>query len=209
MEEIIIVGTGGHAKVVADIIEKRGDKVIGFLDGVHPQGLFLGCNILGSDDEYERFLNFKFVVAIGDPNARERIVNKMEKASWYTAIHPSAIISSLGVKIEEGTVICANVVINPFANIGKHCIINSSACVEHDNVIDDFVHISVGAKLAGSVVVKKKTWVGIGSVVKEKTFICENCMIGAGAVVVQNICLPGKYCGVPARKMKEENVNEI
>lgn len=99
----------------------------------------------------------------------------------------------------QGTVVMANAVINPGAVIGKHCIINTGAIVEHDNTIEDYVHVSVGAKLAGNVHVGRKTWVGIGATVKNNVSVCEDCMIGAGAVVINNIVEKGTYIGIPAR----------
>ena len=100
--------------------------------------------------------------------------------------------------------IMANAVVNAGAKIGKHCIINTGAIVEHDNQLDDYVHVSVGAKLAGTVSVGKSTWIGIGVSVKNNLSICSNCMIGAGAVVVKDIVNAGTYVGVPVRKKVEK-----
>ena len=95
-----------------------------------------------------------------------------------------------------------NAVINAGAKIGEHCIINTGAIVEHDNILENYVHISVGAKLAGTAHVGIATWIGIGASVSNNLSICENCMIGAGAVVVKDITESGTYIGVPARRMK-------
>ncbi|HIX81308.1 MAG TPA: hypothetical protein H9980_04960 [Candidatus Erysipelatoclostridium merdavium] len=98
----------------------------------------------------------------------------------------------------------ANAVVNPGASIGKHCIINTSAVVEHDNIIEDYVHISVGAKIAGTVHIGKRTWIGIGATVKNNISICNDCMIGASGVVVKDILIPGTYIGVPATMEREK-----
>ena len=95
-----------------------------------------------------------------------------------------------------------NVVINARVSIGRHCIINTGAIIEHDNVIDDFSHVSVGAALGGTVAVGKKVWIGIGSVVKNNISVCDNVMIGAGSVVVHDIKEEGTYIGVPAKLKK-------
>lgn len=87
----------------------------------------------------------------------------MSDALWYTAVHPTSVISGIQVEISVGTVVMANAVINSCSYIGRHCIINSGAVIEHDNRIEDFVHVSVGAKLAGTVSVGKGTWIGIGA----------------------------------------------
>ena len=96
----------------------------------------------------------------------------------------------------------ANTCINPNTKIGKHCIINTGAIVEHDNIIDDYVHISPNATLCGTVKVGEYTHIGAGSVIKNSITITNNCIIGAGGVVVNNIEESGTYVGVPANKIK-------
>lgn len=201
-ESVVIIGASGHGKVIADIIIKSGDRVVGFLDdGVEKGTDVAGIEVLGTVDDYVKWADFSFVTAIGDPYVREKIADKLP-VKWYTAIHPAAVISSLDVKIGEGTVVMANAVINSCAKIGKHCIINTSAVVEHDNVLEDFVHISPNAALAGAVQVGKSTHIGVGACVKQVTSIVPDCTIGAGAAVVKNINEKGIYAGTPARKIK-------
>lgn len=201
-ESVVIIGASGHGKVIADIIIKSGDRVVGFLDdGVEKGTDVAGIEVLGTVGDYAKWADFSFVIAIGDPYVRGKIADKLP-VKWYTAIHPAAVISSLDVKIGEGTVVMANAVINSCAKIGKHCIINTSAVVEHDNVLEDFVHISPNAALAGAVQVGKFTHIGVGACVKQVTSIAPNCTIGAGAAVVKNINEKGIYAGTPARKIK-------
>ena len=192
-KQVIIIGASGHGKVIADIVLKSGDTIKGFLDDFYENDTFIGFPVLGKSDNYMEYNDCYFIVAIGNPIIRERIVNHLRDVKFYTAIHPQAIISSIGVHIGEGTVIIS------CADIGKHCIINTSSVVEHDNVIEDYVHVSVGTKLAGTVHVGKSTWVGVGATVKNNVSICDDCMIGAGAVVVKDIKEKGTYIGVPAR----------
>lgn len=200
MKDVIIIGTGGHAKVIADIVLCSGDNLVGFLTSDRDKTTFIDRPVLGTDADYAKYTGCCFVIAIGDSRARERIASSMTGAKWYTAIHPSAVVSSLGVHIGEGSAVMANAVINPFAKTGAHCIINTGAIVEHDNVIGDYAHISVGAKLAGTVHVGDHTWVGVGASVRNNISICDGCIIGAGAVVVKDIASPGIYVGVPAEK---------
>ena len=202
MKDVIIIGTGGHAKVVADIVLSSRDHLVGFLTSDNSKNDFMGWPVLGKDTEYHKFADFYFAIAVGNPDVRERISNSMNGVKWYTAIHPSASVSAVHVSVGDGSVIMANAVVNPYAQIGNHCIINSNAVVEHDNRIEDFVHISVGAELAGTVRIGKRTWIGAGATVSNGTCICQDCMIGAGAVVVKNIGIPGTYVGVPAHKIK-------
>lgn len=203
MKSVIIIGASGHGKVIADIILKSKDKVYGFLDDNEELGdSFCGFSILGKIDEYKKFIgDYEFIIAIGNAKIREAISDRLTNVKWHTAIHPTAVISNINVVINEGTTIMANAVVNPGASIGKHCIINTSAIVEHDDSIADYVHVSVGAKLAGNVNIGKNTWIGIGATIKNNITICGECMIGAGAVVVDDISVDGIYVGIPAVKM--------
>lgn len=192
--KVVIIGAGGHGRVVADIVRANNDIVVGFLDDAPYE------DILGPVSDMDKYLDFQFVVAIGNSAIREKFSNF--DCKYYTAIHPSAIISP-SVKIGEGTVVMPNAVINADAVIGKQCIINTASVIEHDNHIGDFAHVSVGAKLGGTVNIGKHTWIGIGSTVSNNITICDNCMIGAGAVVLKDINKSGTYVGVPARRIKE------
>lgn len=201
--QVVIIGASGHGKVVADIVLRSGDTVVGFLDDApNLPPAICGIPYLGPVSNYRKFRRAEFIIAIGNAVTRQKLAGMLENVTWYTAIHPNAVISSLGTSIGKGTVIAANAIVNPGASIGMHCIINTAAVVEHDNILGDFVHVSVGAKLGGTVRVGNRTWIGIGTAVKNNLTVCGDCMIGAGAVVVKDIETPGTYTGVPARKMK-------
>lgn len=201
-EQVIIIGAGGHGKVIADIVRSCGDSVLGFLDdSPNPSTSVCGIPVLGRSEDYVNYPEAKLVIAIGNGAVRRKVAQRLTDARWYTAIHPSAVISPMGTAIGEGTVIMAGAVVNPCAIIGKHCIINTKASVDHDNRIGDYTHISVGATLAGTVTVGDTVWVGAGAVVSNNISVCADCMIGAGAVVVRSIEEPGTYVGVPARKI--------
>lgn len=197
--QVIIVGAGGHAKVVADIVRASGNEVIGFLDDKDPSEL-PGFTILGKVSETNRFSErYDFASGIGHNGTRQRIMDAYP-VHWLTVIHPSAIIAP-DVQIDAGTVVMANAVVNTGSRIGRGVIINTAATVDHDCVLEDFVHISPGAHLAGTVFVGSRTWVGIGSVVSNNLSICSGCIIGAGAVVVRDIETAGTYVGMPAHKV--------
>lgn len=201
-DSVIIIGASGHGKVVADIIEKSGDKVMGFLDDdIDLPEMFIGFPILGTVNEYIQYLEYKFIVAIGDAAIREHIFNALSNVRWYTAIHPACIIGK-GVQIGIATVVAAGAVLNPYSKVGKGCIINTGSIVDHDCTVDDFAHISVGSHLAGMVYIGKRTWVGIGANIRNNIRICNDCIIGAGAAVVSNIEKSGIYVGVPASRLE-------
>lgn len=188
-KNVVILGASGHGHVIADIVTASGDKVIGFLDDDSSK------DVIGKISDYSNFDNVEFVIGIGNTDVRKKLSKLPLK--WYTAIHPSAVVS-VSAEIGEGTVVMPNVVINSQSIIGKHCIINTGAIVEHNNEIGDYSHISVGARLGGTVIIGKEVWVGIGSTIRNNNFICDKCIIGAGAVVVKSIVESGTYIGVPA-----------
>lgn len=199
--EVIIIGAGGHGKVVADIIAKSNDKVIGFLDDSNSIDRILTYPVLGKASDCNKYQDKEFFLAIGNNETRKRIATEYPMLKFYTAIHPSAIISE-NVNISEGACVMAGAVINSSAEIGKHCIINTSSVIEHDDIISDFVHISPGAVLCGTVIVGECTHIGAGATVKNNVKIAPNVVVGAGATVVDDITEMGIYCGVPARKLK-------
>jgi hypothetical protein len=97
----------------------------------------------------------------------------------------------------------AGVIINPSSKVGKGCIINTGSTIDHDNNLEDFIHLSPGSHLAGNVKVGKGSWLGIGSIISNNVYITENCIIGAGFVVLEDIYQSGTYVGVPARKISK------
>lgn len=205
-QKVIIIGAGGHAKVIADIILKNNDELIGFLDdniGIGKK-VIEKYSVIGKLNDCIQLYNsdnsIKFIIGIGDNKIREKI-SKKYNLPYYTAMHPTSTIG-LGVKIKEGTAIMANTTINVNASIGKHCIINTGAIIEHDNEIEDFVHVSPNAAIAGTVKIGKRTHVGIGACIKNNISVCEDAIIGAGAVVVNNIEVKGTYMGIPAKLIK-------
>lgn len=194
-ERVIIIGAGGHGKVVADIVTACGDTVVGFLDDDTSKE-----NVLGPVCNASLYPDCRFVIAIGNNEVRKNLADQLQ-LSWYAAVHPTAVISPSAV-INEGTVVMANAVVNADAVIGMHCIVNTAAIVEHENLLADFVHISPNAALGGNVRVGQSTHVGIGACVRNNISICGGCTIGAGAAVVKNIDEAGTYVGIPARRIK-------
>lgn len=201
----IIIGAGGHGKVVADVVKSQiPDALIYFLDdGLLVGSLVMGISVIGTVGDCCRYPSAHFIIAIGDNQKRQEIAEKYA-LNYFTAIHPTAVIGS-EVVIDQGTVIMANVVVNSAAKVGKHCIINTGAIIEHDNVIKNFVHISPGARLGGGVEIGNSTWIGIGATVKNNMRITQNCIVGAGAVVIKHIDHEGVYAGVPVRRINNEN----
>ena len=199
MNRLIIIGAGGHGKVIADAALKNGYTNICYIDD-HATGDVMGFPIIGTSADIERLNDGStdFIIGIGN-NAIRKTVAEKYNVNWVSIVHPSAQIA-FNAEIGKGTVIMANAVVNVCATVGEHCIINTGAIVEHDNVIENYAHISPNVALGGTVRIGSLTHVGIGAPVKNNTEICSDCTIGAGAVVVKNIKEPGTYVGVPIRK---------
>ena len=198
----LIIGAGGHAKVIADMILRQGMQVLGFLDD---NPLLIGQEIfnlpvLGKIDTWKSYKPNGLVIGIGDNAIRRKIVQNLESSNppWRTVIHPNAVIAT-AVQLGEGSVVMAGAIINVDTIVGKHSIINTGATVDHDCRIGDFVHIAPGANLAGDVHVDDGTFLGIGSSVIQRQKIGANSTIGAGGVVVCDIPPNVIAKGVPAR----------
>lgn len=202
MSDLIVIGGGGHAKVIIDIAVAQGYKVLGFLDDNPKAEKLLGYDKLGAVSDAVKFSDkAEFVIAIGNNEIRKKIASEYN-LNFATLVHPSAVIGS-DTNIAEGTVVMPNAVVNASAKIGKHCIINTAAVVEHDCKIGDFVHISPNATLCGTVHIGDNCHIGAGVTVINNLAVCDDCIVGAGAVVIKEISTKGTYFGVPAKKSNE------
>ena len=204
MDKLVIIGAGGHGKVIADIAEKLGYTDIVFLDDDPTVESCGNYKVVGECKSALSYKNADFIVAIGNAKIRRKIQSELIEMGLHivSLIHPSAVIAS-NVKIGVGTVVVAGTVINPCTEIGQGCIINTCASVDHDCRLGDYVHVSVGAHVAGTVTIGDSTWVGAGATISNNIEIVDACMIGAGAVVIADISEPGTYIGVPAKKMEK------
>lgn len=202
---LIIIGAGGHGKVVADIALKMQEyEEISFLDDSGETKECIGLKVLGRIADAKQYIeDTDFFVAIGNGKARKEVMEQLRcmGARIATLIHPASVIGSC-VQVGEGSVVMAGAVLNPDCIIGNGCIINTCASVDHDCQLGDYVHVAVGAHLGGTVEVGDGTWIGAGVIAKHGVSICGDCMIGAGAVVVKDINEQGTYVGVPAKKIK-------
>ena len=199
---LIIIGAGGHGKVAAEIAALTGYDSIFFLDDANIEN----TNLIGKVCEFTKYIHmYDFFVAIGDNEIRKTIFNDLiaHKATIISLKHPAAIISKSAV-IGIGVIIMAGAVINCNAVIEDGAIINTCSSIDHDTQISEFVHVSIGAHLAGSVSIGNSSFIGAGAIVINNIGICKECTIGAGSVVIRDINTPGTYVGVPARKVHDK-----
>lgn len=207
MSNLLILGAGGHGKVVAEaaLSSKRWNK-IAFLDESYPaRQCLLDWEIIGKASDAESYLAdyADAVVAIGHNERRMALIQELLDNGFNLPkiIHSRAYVSPTAV-LEAGTVVFAQVAINAQTRVGKGGIINTGATVDHDCVIAEGVHLSPGVHLAGNVTVGRLSWIGIGSSVKQQIAIGDNVIIGAGSSVIRDIPNSVTAVGVPSKIIK-------
>jgi len=206
--DIVLVGGGGHCKVVISIIKKLDTfNIIGISDLKENLGKeVLGIETRYTDDQLEELHNkgikYAFVTlgSVGNPDNRIRLFEILKQ----TGFEIPAIISrdatvDESVEIDEGTVIMPGAIINAGTKIGKNCIVNTGAIIDHDCMIGDHVHIAPGVTLSGSVKIGTGSHIGTGASVIHGIEIGSRVIVGAGSVVVNTIQDNKKVMGVPAR----------
>jgi sugar O-acyltransferase (sialic acid O-acetyltransferase NeuD family) len=209
MKRLAILGASGHGKVVAEIAELLGWSEIVFFDDAWPTITQNGpWPISGNSQDLENAAS-KFegiIVAIGN-NATRLTLSKEIRTKEFpltTLIHPKAIVSHYA-SIDDGSVVMAGAIINPFAKIGLAAIINTSATIDHDCRLGDGVHVSPGAHLAGAVSVGHRTWIGIGAVIKQCLHIGVDTIVGAGSAVVNDISDHQTIVGIPGKEISQHD----
>ena len=206
MKILAIVGASGHGKVVADLAEVLGYKVVFFDDAYPNKKSIEHWSVIGSFSDLlsAKGTHQEVIIAIGNNSIRNKFTDQLLLSGFSLPIliHPSAVVSKYA-KISDGTVVFVNAVINAFAQIGVSCIINTGTVVEHDCVIGNCVHLSPNVALAGGTTVDDLSWLGIGSVTRQLIHIGENATIGANSTVITNISSHDTVVGSPAVSIKK------
>ena len=203
MKDLVIIGSGGHGKVVADAALQMGRwDSIRFVDLLYPELQRIGpWNVVAKNlKDLNESSILQFVVAVGDNKLRFKLFCEALDLGFEPAviIHPRAYVSPYA-NVGKGSVIFANSVVNIGADLGVCSIINTASTIDHDCILGKSVHVSPGAHLAGEVKVGDFSWVGIGAVTRQQINIGKNVTIGAGASVVSNIDDHLVVTGVPAK----------
>lgn len=197
---LVLLGAGGHAKVVAQAILACGRVVVGLYDDdpepsavtLVPGAVHLGALAHAASEDRP------MVLALGGLALRRQILERLPKAIWGQVLHPSAVIGR-EVEIGQGALLAPRVVVNPSSVIGAHAILNTGAIIEHDCAVGENAHIGPGAILCGGATIGANTLIGAGAVVLPGIRIGAGCMVGAGAVVTRHVVDGNRAIGVPAQ----------
>jgi len=207
--KVVVIGAGGHAKVVISALQAAGITVDVALD--EDEGKWgseiLNVPVEGPTNLIRKMENVAAVIAIGSNSIRKKIALEYSNVRWLTVIHPKAYVHE-SVQIGKGTVVFAGAIIQPYTKIGSHVIINTGATIDHDCEIGDYVHIAPGSHLAGNVKIGEGAFVGIGASIIPGIKIGEWAVIGAGAVVIDDIPPYTTAVGVPAKPISKDKNRE-
>jgi len=199
MEKIVLMGGGGHAKVVIDAIKCKGEyEIYGVVDPKLKKGdSVMGAKVMGGDEMLETIFKtgiknaFVTIGSIGNERsvgARISATDLLKKIGFSlpVIIHPKAVIAG-DVSLGEGTFVAAGAVINPGTKVGRSAIINTNSSIDHDCIIGDFVHVAPGATLSGGVRVGNETHIGTGANITQGVTIGQESLVKAGTLVSRDI----------------------
>ena len=200
--QVVVYGTGGHGKVVAESLSASGRMPIGFIDD-NPALLgkiVMGLPVFVADEWLRSHPGSEVALGIGNSHARDRAAQRIKShgCRLLIAIHPSAIIA-ISARIGDGATIMPAAVLNPDCEIGEGAIINTGAIVEHDVRVGRYAHLSPRCTTGGGAQIGAYAEVGIGASVLPLKRVGANCVIGAGAVVIDDIADGRTASGIPAR----------
>jgi sugar O-acyltransferase (sialic acid O-acetyltransferase NeuD family) len=208
---VVIYGTGGHARELHQTLEDVNAEAptfefLGWLDDSVPAGLDVhGVPVLGGEEWIAAHPDVAVLFGIGSPASRRRLVERsveLGARAFPSVVHPSAWVGNR-VEIGEGSVICAGARVTTDIVIGRHVHLNTGSIVSHDCRLDDFVTVAPGARVSGAVEVGEGADVGTGSTTIQGRRIGRWSIVGAGAVVVDDVPDDATVVGVPARTIAE------
>lgn len=216
MNRCVIIGAGGHGKVVVDALLRQGlYQPAALTDSNHElKGTtVLGIPVVGGDEQLQALLRQgikHFAIGVGsvaDNLCRKRLFAMASECGLIpvTVVHPSAVIAT-SATIGQGSVVLAGAIINPDAVLGENVIVNTGAIVEHDCVVESHVHLCPGVRVGGGVQVGEGSFVGAGSLVKQNLRIGRWAVVGMGSLVIRSVDMHSVVAGAPAKTLEKKTV---
>ncbi len=203
-EVTVVVGAGGHAKVVIDTLHAAGvGNVVGAFDDdpAKQSGHVLGVPVVGPISDLDEMRGVRIIVAVGDNAQRRDLAERLGRFSLATAVHPSAVVAP-SAEVGPGAAVFAGAVLQPEAFVGAHAVINTAATVDHDCRVGVYAQLGPGAHLCGGVTVEEGAFLGAGCTVTPGVRIGAWSTVGAGAVVTRDVPAGAAVVGVPARPLR-------
>lgn len=212
---LLVIGGGGHAKVIIDMVTNSHYEAVGILerDSAQIGRQIFGIPVIGTDENipilFEKGIHHAIIAIgyLGDSMIRNQLAVCLHNYGFHlaTLIHPSAIVSQ-NVTIGDGTVICAGAIVNPGVVIGENCIINTGTIIEHDVILGNNVHVAPNTVIAGSTIIEDDVFLGVGSCVIQNLRLGTGCIVGAGSVVLHDVNAGETVVGIPAKICKKEEL---
>jgi UDP-perosamine 4-acetyltransferase len=202
---LLIIGAGGHAKVLIEAVRAAGGEVAGLIAPAPSGTCILGVPVLGDDDALERLRGEglgETALGVGDNRARLILAARLAALGFVlpAIVHPAAYLSASAV-LGPGAVVLQRAAVGTEVVVGHAAIVNSGAIVEHDGWLDEAAHVAPGCALAGRVRVGARTLVGVGSAVRPGVVIGADAIVGAGSAVVADVADGAVVAGCPARPL--------
>lgn len=203
---MIIIGTGGHARVVAEIANLSHLEIKGFIDLDYSgeDELILGFPVLGGLEQIKHLpSDISFFTAIGENAQRKQAFDSMVNKGYspINLVHPTAVVGE-GVNIGPGTIICAGAIISTNAQIGGNSIINTGVIIDHETILGRDSHVAPGCNIAGRVTIGAGSFLGVGANVIDKINIGERVTVGAGSVIIRDVPPNSTVVGVPGKVLE-------
>lgn len=203
---LLILGCGGHGRVVADAAYECGYDEIAFLDDAEPTRHPAAAMVLGPLSMIGELVREwpAVIAAVGENGLRWRLFTTLRQLGFSTPsiVHPSAVVSR-GATLGSGVFVAAGAVINVGARIGDATIVNTGARIDHDCDVGSVCHVAPGATLSGNVTVGDRAWLGTGCAVRQGVTIGDDALVGVGAAVVSDLAAGKTFVGVPARHLEK------